>query len=85
MTNKLLAFTPAGDSAMDRYGVPILYSLMFAFVGIVVFALAFYIMAKVSPFSLRKEIEHDQNTSLGIVIGSVIIGLSLIISSAIKG
>ncbi len=70
---------------MDRYGVPILYSLMFAFVGIVVFALAFFIMAKVSPFSLRKEIEHDQNTSLGIVIGSVIIGLSLIISSAIKG
>jgi hypothetical protein len=42
-------------------------------------------MAKAAPFSLRKEIEHDQNTSLGIVIGSVIIGLSLIISSAIKG
>ena len=37
------------------------------------------------PFSIRKEIEDDQNTALGIVIGAVIIGLSLIISAAIQG
>ncbi len=85
MTSILVAFTPSGDSLMARYVEPILFTLLFAFVGLVVFAIAFAIMAKVAPFSLRKEIEHDQNTSLGIVIGSIIIGLSLIISSAIKG
>jgi uncharacterized membrane protein YjfL (UPF0719 family) len=32
-----------------------------------------------------KEIEHDQNTALGIVMGSVIIGMSIIIAAAIIG
>ena len=32
-----------------------------------------------------KEIEEDQNTSLGIIIGAVIIGIALIISSAVQG
>ncbi|MBK6514401.1 MAG: DUF350 domain-containing protein [Polyangiaceae bacterium] len=70
---------------MEDIGAPIVYSLIFTLIGIVVFALAFFVMTKIVPFSIRKEIEEDQNTSLGIVIGSVIIGLALIISSAIKG
>jgi putative membrane protein len=59
--------------------------VVFSVVGIVVFALAFFVIARVSPFSLRKEIEEDQNTALSVVIGSMIIGLSLIISAAIHG
>ncbi len=60
-------------------------ALVFSAIGIVVFGLVFWIMAKVSPFSIRKEIEHDQNTALGIVIGSIILGLAHIIASAIQG
>jgi len=59
-------------------------SALFSLVGVVVFAVAFFILAKVLPFSIRKEIEEDQNTSLGIVIGSVIIGLALIIAASIQ-
>jgi putative membrane protein len=59
--------------------------VIFSVVGIVVFALAFFVIARISPFSLRKELEEDQNTALGVVIGSMIIGLSLIISAAIHG
>lgn len=59
--------------------------VVFSVVGIVVFAIAFFIIARVSPFSLRKELEEDQNTALALVIGSMIIGLSLIISAAIHG
>jgi uncharacterized membrane protein YjfL (UPF0719 family) len=72
-------------SFMTRVGEPVLYSMIFALLGIVVFGIAFFVITKVAPFSIRKEIEHDQNTALGIVIGAVIIGLSLIISAAIKG
>ena len=61
----------------------IMLTLIYSGIGIVVFALAFFIMTKITPFSIRKEIEEDQNTSLGIIIGSVIIGLSIIIASAI--
>ena len=60
-------------------------SVLFSLVGIVVFAIAFFVIAKITPFSIRKEIEEDQNTSLGILIGSIIIGLSMIISAAIHG
>ena len=60
-------------------------SAAFAGVGVVVFGLAFWIMTKLAPFSFRKEIEEDQNISLGIIIAGVMIGLALIISAAIHG
>jgi uncharacterized membrane protein YjfL (UPF0719 family) len=59
--------------------------VVFSLVGIVVFAVAFVVIARLSPFSLRKELEEDQNTALGVLLGSMIIGLSLIISAAIHG
>lgn len=53
-------------------------------VGIVIFAVAFAIMVKIAPFSVKKEIEEDQNTSLAILFGSVFIGLAVIISAGIS-
>ena len=53
--------------------------------GLVLFALAFFVMGKATPFSIRKEIEEDQNVALAIVIGSVIIGIALIIVASIVG
>ena len=38
-----------------------------------------------TPFSVRKEIEEDQNIALAIVIASVILGSALIIAAAIHG
>jgi uncharacterized membrane protein YjfL (UPF0719 family) len=60
-------------------------SAAFVGVGIVVFLFAFFLITKLAPFSMRKEIEEDQNTALGIIIGSVIIGLAIIIAAAISG
>ena len=53
--------------------------------GLIIFGLAFWIMTKTVPFSIRKEIEEDQNTALAILIGSVILGLAIIIASTIHG
>ncbi|MCA1593468.1 MAG: DUF350 domain-containing protein [Acidobacteria bacterium] len=58
---------------------------IFTVFGLLVFGLAYAIIVKVTPFSIRKEIEDDQNTALAIVIGAVIIGISLIIAAAIHG
>ena len=60
-------------------------SVVFSAVGLVFFAIAFVILQKVLPFSLRKEIEEDQNTALGIVLGSIVIGIAMIVSAAIHG
>ena len=70
---------------IETMGKTLLAALAFSALGIMLFALAFLIIVKVSPFSLRKEIEEDQNTALAIIIASVIIGISLIVSSAIHG
>ncbi len=60
-------------------------SVVFSAVGLVFFAIAFVVLQKVLPFSLRKEIEEDQNTALGIVLGSIVIGIAMIVSAAIHG
>jgi uncharacterized membrane protein YjfL (UPF0719 family) len=70
---------------IDELGDALVSSAAFAGVGVVVFAAAFWLMAKLSPFSFHNEIEEDQNISLGIIIAGVMIGLALIISAAIHG
>ena len=60
-------------------------SVVFGIIGIAFFGIAFLLIVKITPFSIRKEIEEDQNTSLGIVIGSVIIGIAMIVSAALSG
>ena len=62
----------------------LLLTLVYSVVGMSIFGVALLIMTKVAPFSIKKEIEDDQNVALGIIIGSVLIGLSLIISAAIS-
>ena len=63
----------------------IVTTLIFTLTGLVLFAIAFWLMGKLAPFSIRKEIEEDQNMALGIVIAAVIIGIALIVSAAIHG
>ena len=58
-------------------------TLVFVILGLIVFALAFLVIAKAAPFSVRKEIEDDQNIALAIVIASVILGSALIIAAAV--
>lgn len=60
-------------------------AIVYTCFGLCVFAIAFTIMIFAAPFSVRKEIEEDQNTSLGIIMGSVVIGLAIIIAAAIHG
>jgi len=60
-------------------------TVIFVALGLIVFALAFLIVVLVAPFSVKKEIEEDQNTSLAIIIGAIIIGIAMIISAAIQG
>lgn len=61
----------------------LVWTLIYVPIGIVAFALAYWIMCKVAPFSVKKEIEEDQNTALAVIMGSVIIGVAIIIAAAI--
>lgn len=77
---KLVSFIP-----LNQLSDYIIATLIFVMIGLVFFAIAFIIIVKASPFSIRKELEDDQNTALAIVIASVIIGIALIVAAAIHG
>lgn len=83
----LLSLTPVlGLVVKLEELLPVLATtLIFVLIGLVVFAVAFLIVVLVSPFSVKKEIEDDQNQALAIIIGALIIGISIIIAAAING
>ncbi len=58
-------------------------TLIFVSVGVIFFAVAYFILSRI--FNIHKEIEEDHNTALGIVIGSIMIGIAIIIAAAIHG
>jgi putative membrane protein len=62
-----------------------LSTVIYSVIGLVVFAVSLFMMSKVTPFSIAKEIGEDQNTALAIIIGSVFISLAIIIQAAIRG
>lgn len=70
---------------LEQLGGALLSSAAFAVVGIVVFGVTFWVITKVTPFSIRKEIEHDHNTALAILVAAVILGIAMIVSAAITG
>ena len=68
---------------LDQLLEVLVTTLIFVFIGLLFFSIAYGILSRV--FHIHKEIEEDQNTALGIVIGSIMIGLALIIAAAIHG
>lgn len=71
----------AGDQILRALAAAMIFSV----IGVAVFAICFWIIVRVTPFSVRKEIQEDQNTSLAIIIGSMILGIAIIIAAAIHG
>jgi len=60
---------------------PILNALLFAGLGVVVFAVAFAILAKLAPFDLWKEIVQERNMAVAILAGAAALGLCWIIAA----
>ena len=61
----------------------IIASIVYSFIGIVVLFISFWIIERVTPENLWKEILDKQNKALAIVFAAFIIAIAIIISSAI--
>ncbi len=70
---------------LDWLGKAVISSVVFSLLGMVVFAAGFMLLRVLLPMDMKKEIEIDQNTSLGIIIGSFVLGLAFIVGMAIHG
>lgn len=60
-------------------------SLIYSFLGILVLFMAFWVIEKVTPENLWKEILEKQNQALAIVAAAFIIAIAIIVASAIHG
>lgn len=74
---------PAMVVKLDALLEVLVTTLIFVFMGIIFFAVTYAILGRMFP--IHKEIEEDQNVALGIVIGSIMIGIAIIIAAAING
>jgi putative membrane protein len=73
------------DSILQELHVaPMVGTVVYSLLGFVVFYIGFVMFDKFTPFSVRKEIEEDQNVALGIIIGSGLIAIAIIIAAAIR-
>ncbi len=61
----------------------ILGSVVYSVIGVIIFLAAYKVMERFLPFNVDKELAEDQNTAVGILVGSVMIGLAIIIAAAI--
>ena len=68
----------------DIHIIQFVESIVYSVLGLGVFGLAYIVFDKITPFSVCKEIEEDQNVALAIMFGSVIIGLAIVIAAAIS-
>lgn len=89
VVTNLLAFAAADSgaepSAGSLWASHILAAIVFAAVGLVAFCASVWVISRITPFSLRKELEEDQNIAVAIIIGAMILGMSIIIAAAIHG
>jgi uncharacterized membrane protein YjfL (UPF0719 family) len=58
-------------------------ALVYAAIGIVIFAGAFLVLDKVTPYNLWKEIVQEHNLALSILLGAMSLGICIIIAAAI--
>ncbi|MCC7496908.1 MAG: DUF350 domain-containing protein [Bryobacterales bacterium] len=60
-----------------------LNAIVYAVLGIIILVLAFVIVDKMTPFDLWKEIVEEKNLALAVLVGSMSLGIAVIIASAV--
>ena len=68
-----------------QHGHQVMSTVVFSVLGMALLGIFFAVLPKVLPFSLKKEMEDDQNTALGIVLGSIVIAMAIIIAASVMG
>ena len=62
----------------------VLSVLLYSGIGIAIFFLVLSLIEVATKYSINKKIAQEGNVALAIVLGSIIISLGMIISSAIR-
>jgi putative membrane protein len=68
---------------MDIQATNVVNAIIYAAIGIVIFAGAFLVIDKVTPYNLWKEIVQEHNTALALLLGAMSLGICIIIAAAV--
>ena len=63
----------------------LLSSVVYSFMGIVILLISYYIIERITPENLWKEIIEKKNIALAILASSFVLAIAIIIASAIHG
>ena len=69
---------------METLLTNLLAAAFWAALGIVIFAGAFFLVNRLTPGTMWKELIEEHNTAVGIVTGSIAIALGIIIAAAVS-
>ena len=58
-------------------------TIFYTFFGLALMLGCWWLIEMFTPFSLRKELEEDQNIAIGILMGAMFIALAIIIAAVI--
>jgi putative membrane protein len=56
---------------------------VFAVLGIVILFGSFFVLDRMTPYTLWKEIIDEHNTALAVLLGALALGISIIVAAAI--
>jgi uncharacterized membrane protein YjfL (UPF0719 family) len=58
-------------------------SVVYAVIGIILFAVSFVLVDLLTPYNLWKELVEKKNTAIAFVVGMVALGICIIVAAAI--
>ncbi len=61
----------------------LLNALIYAVFGVFILVLSFFVLDKLTPFHLWKEVVEKQNVAVALLAGLMALGIAIIIASAV--
>jgi uncharacterized membrane protein YjfL (UPF0719 family) len=61
----------------------LLNALIYAVFGVFILVLSFFVLDKLTPFHLWKEVVEKQNVAVALLAGMMALGIAIIIASAV--
>jgi thiol:disulfide interchange protein len=90
LTAAILACAPAVAAAAPGSGrgitldwAEVLATGVYGIMGIVLAIAGYFLFELVTPFSVKKELTEDDNLAMGVVVGAMFLGVSIIVAAAI--
>lgn len=82
-----LVSTPAvaADTSLSGLAGGIVATVLYSLIGIVMATIGFKVVDWLTPGNLADEVAHKGNRALAILAGSMILGVCIIIASAVVG